>query len=133
MVRTGFLAAALCWIALADGLHAQSGILGPPPSLNLQPVDTSRAMSSVTSTTSNALTAPRTRSPRFFSMGNFFPTISVATWPPRLPNVFTLPQGNNPYQPNPPGGVNPFAAATGSNRPGSVISVPGKAITKPTK
>jgi hypothetical protein len=121
----------LTWVMSAA---AQSGVLAPPPKVKLQTIDTSKAMSGTNSTVANNLTAPRARSPRFFSMGNFFPTISLASWPPKVPNVFQLPQKENPYQPNPPKGTNPFAAAPiTSNRPGSVITIPGKVVTQNTK
>ncbi|MBI3409839.1 MAG: hypothetical protein HY040_15985 [Planctomycetes bacterium] len=46
--------------------------------------------------------------PSVFNLKNVFPKISLGTWPPRVPNVSILGAKNNPYQPNPPRGVNLF-------------------------
>ena len=46
--------------------------------------------------------------PSVFNLKNVFPKISLGSWPPRIPSVGILGANNNPYQPNPPRGVNLF-------------------------
>ena len=46
--------------------------------------------------------------PSVFNLSHVFPKISLGTWPPKVPNVSILGAKNNPYQPNPPRGVNLF-------------------------
>lgn len=46
--------------------------------------------------------------PSVFNVGRVFPKISLASWPPTVPTVGILNQKSNPFQPNPPKGINPF-------------------------
>lgn len=74
-----------------------------PQAVTMKPMDTTRAM-----------TPPQMgRYPQFgpqkaMSASNFFPKLSLGSWPPRLPTPSILSGKSNPFQPNPPQGKNPF-------------------------
>ncbi len=75
-----------------------------PRNINLVPLDTNKALKSM-----NVSTAFRTPTQqKAFSLGNVFPKISMPTWPPRIGTPSILSQKNNPFQPNPILGKNPF-------------------------
>ena len=43
-----------------------------------------------------------------FNVNKVFPKITLGTWPPVVPSIPVLSTKNNPFQPNPPRGVNLF-------------------------
>jgi hypothetical protein len=75
-----------------------------PRNINLVPIDTNKALKSM-----NVSTAFRTPSQqKAFSLTNVFPKISMPSWPPKIATPSILSQKNNPFQPNPVLGKNPF-------------------------
>lgn len=75
--------------------------------IQFKPIDTSRAMRP---TAADKAFRPYSQ-PRTSPLDRLFPKLNIATWPPKVANVFVVDQKSNPYQPNPPKGINPFAAA----------------------
>lgn len=111
-MRRAWFAAALL-MGSATAAHAQQAstfLTGVAPSaVKMKPINTSNALRP-TSSALNAFHRP-SMSPLFSAsnMAKRIPTqLSLGAWPPTLPNVFTLPQSANIFQPNPPKGVNPF-------------------------
>jgi len=101
-------AATLLALAFAAGAYAQqatgswAGV--NPRNITFQPIDTSRAMRP--GATDRAFRAPGQM--RTTGIDRFFPKLNIATWPPKVANVFVLPQSSNQFQPNVPKGYNPF-------------------------
>jgi hypothetical protein len=68
------------------------------------PIDTAKATKSLN--VNSAFRTPAQTKP--FSLTNVFPKVSMPSWPPKIASTPVLSQKNNPYQPNPIMGVNPF-------------------------
>jgi hypothetical protein len=69
------------------------------------PIDTSKALK--TMNINNAFRTPAQAKP--FSLTSIFPTVHMPTWPPKVASTPVLSQKNNPFQPNPILGKNPFS------------------------
>ncbi len=100
-------------IALTWGLMVGSamGQFGSPPTLNIKPLDATNSL--VKSNSALNIGAPMSKlsgTRNSFGLGNMFPTIAIASWPPKIANVFVLPQKDNPIQPVAPKGTNPFSS-----------------------
>lgn len=104
-------AATILTLAFAASAEAQqaAGNWGGvnPRNITFQPIDTSRALRP--GATDRAFRAPGQM--RTTGIDRFFPKLNIATWPPRVANVFVMPQTSNQFQPNPPKGYNPFVQA----------------------
>ncbi len=74
-----------------------------PHQLTFRPIDTSRALRP--SSQASTFYQPKVKP---FGLNTVFPRISLGSWPPKLPNIFVLPRKDNPFQPNPIRGRNPF-------------------------
>jgi hypothetical protein len=73
-----------------------------PTHMNFKPIDTSQAMR--TFNVNGAMRPPSAM--RTFTLSQFFPRISLGSWPPKIPNVPILKK--SPFQPNGIAGTNPF-------------------------
>jgi hypothetical protein len=97
-------------MVLAAGLivslqaFGQSWTGANPRNLQFKPIDTSKAMKAFP--TNKAFHTP---SPvKNTGIDRFFPKLTLGSWPPRQ-GIVTIADGkNNPFQPNPPKGVNWF-------------------------
>ncbi len=76
-----------------------------PRNVNFTTIDTSKAMK--TTNVNSAFRTPAQQKP--FSLTNVLPKVSMPTWPPKIASPpAILSQKNNPFQPNPIYGKNPF-------------------------
>ena len=75
-----------------------------PRQINNVPFDASKAMKNFN--VPAAFRTPAQSKP--FSLTNVLPKVHMPTWPPIVPSTPVLSQKNNPYQPNPIVGKNPF-------------------------
>jgi hypothetical protein len=75
-----------------------------PRNVNFVPFDANKAMKAFN--TSNIIRTPAQTKP--FSLSSAFPTFHMPSWPPKVPNLSIMPQKNNPFQPLPVNGINPF-------------------------
>ena len=71
--------------------------------VSVKPMDTSRAMKPQTLSK-----YPRFGPQKAMSASSFFPKLSLGNWPPKFPTPSILKGTDNPFQPNPPKGHNPF-------------------------
>ena len=100
-------AAALLALAVGASAFAQSAgnwAAGVRRPMEFKPIDTSNAMKPFNATKAFR-TTPQTRT---FDFNRLFPKLTLASWPPRQAKVNILETKNNPFQPNPPKGKNPF-------------------------
>jgi hypothetical protein len=75
-----------------------------PRTYNSVPFDANKAMR--TFNASNFVRTPAQQKP--FSLSSAFPIFHMPSWPPKIPNLSIMPQKNNPFQPVPINGINPF-------------------------
>ena len=68
-------------------------------------IDTTNAMRTLN--INNAFRTPAMQKP--FSLTTLFPSVHLPSWPPAIASAPILPQSNNPFQPNPILGRNPFS------------------------
>jgi len=99
--------AALAIPVIAQQTTASSMFTGVNPrEIKSVPVDTSKAMKAMN--INNAFKTPASPAKGIMNIGNIFPKISMPSWPPKLPSTPILSKQNNPFQPNPIVGKNPF-------------------------
>jgi hypothetical protein len=70
------------------------------------PFDANKAMR--TFNASNFVRTPAQQ--KTFSLSSAFPRIHMPSWPPKIPTLSIMPQKNNPFQPYPVNGINPFGS-----------------------
>jgi len=97
------LAAAMPVAAQQTGSSFFTGV--NPRTVTNVPIDTSKALKSMN--VSNAFRTPAQAKP--FSLTSIFPKVHMPTWPPKVASTPVLSQSNNPFQPNPILGRNPFS------------------------
>jgi hypothetical protein len=102
----GMLVLVICLPALAQDPRASSFFTGVNPR-DIQPknlVQPTKALKNYN--LSKTMRTPA--QPSVFNLSRVFPKISLGRWPPVVPSVPVLGQKDNPFQPNPPKGVNLF-------------------------
>jgi hypothetical protein len=75
-----------------------------PRAINNVPFDASKAMKNLN--IPSTFRTPAQSKP--FNLSHIFPKVQLGSWPPIVPNTPVLSQKNNPFQPNPLVGKNPF-------------------------
>jgi hypothetical protein len=87
------------------GTTFMSGFNGVNPrNINMVKIDTNKAMKNLN--INNAFRTPAPAKP--FSLATIFPRVHLPSWPPAIASAPILGQQNNPFQPNPIPGKNPF-------------------------
>jgi hypothetical protein len=97
-------------LAIANASYAQGGAAavasiwgGTPRQIVNVPIDTSKALGP--GNVSKAFKTPSSQLNSPMNLGGIFPSLSLPSWPPKIPQVSVLPQKLNPFQPTPPKGA----------------------------